>query len=107
MPRIIPEVLRNLFRKPNTVKYPYERREPPEGLRGKPVVDRGRCISCRLCSIVCPSKAITMDDEVKPVFDLGRCIFCGECADICPVKAITMTREFELAVFDKAEAVSK
>lgn len=107
MPWILPEIIRNLFRKPTTVKYPYKRREPPEDFRGKPVVDREKCISCGLCEKICPTKAISYDEEKKPHFNLGRCIYCGECADICPVKAITMTKEFELAVYDKAEAVSK
>jgi formate hydrogenlyase subunit 6/NADH:ubiquinone oxidoreductase subunit I len=106
MPRILPEVLRNLFRKPATVKYPYERVEPPEGLRGKPVIDRERCDGCGFCVDACPAQALTLDEETKkPRIQLARCIFCGECAEICPRKAIKFTKEYELATYDKRKAV--
>lgn len=107
MPRITLEVLKNLFKKPATVKYPFEHRDYPERLRGKTVLVRERCVSCGLCARVCPSWAITYDDEKKPIFDVGRCIFCGECADVCPTTAIIMSREFELATFDKETLISK
>ena len=107
MPRIIPDVLKNLFSKPATLKYPYERREPPEDFRGKPECNRDQCVSCGICARACPAWAITYDDEEKPIFDLGRCVYCGECADNCPTSAIEMTDDYELAVFDKEDLVTK
>lgn len=107
MPRIIPDVLKNLFSEPATLKYPKEKREPPEDFRGKPKVDRSQCVSCGICTRVYPAWAITYDDEEKPVIDLGRCVYYGECAENCPVNAIEMSKEFELAAFDKDEAISK
>lgn len=107
MPRILPMVLKNLFRKPATVKYPRERVEPPEGFRGKPVVDGEKCISCGLCVRTCPNDAITLDEQTrKPRIWLARCIFCARCAEVCPTKAITMSKEFELTTYDKRAAVS-
>lgn len=96
MPRILPQVLWNLFRKPATVKYPRVKVEPPEGYRGKPAIDREKCIRCWLCIRACPDQAININKETKtPSIWLGRCTFCGECAEACPTKAIVMTKEFE------------
>lgn len=96
MPRIITKVLKNVFSRPFTVKYPYVKREPPEGYRGRPALDKERCIRCWLCIRACPNRAISVDRETKrPYIWLGRCAFCGECAEACPTKAITMTKEFE------------
>jgi formate hydrogenlyase subunit 6/NADH:ubiquinone oxidoreductase subunit I len=108
MPRAIFDVIKNLFRKPATVKYPYVRVEPPDGFRGRPIIDKDRCIKCWLCISVCPNKAISVDRETdKPRIWLGRCVFCGECASSCPTRAITMSKQFELATFDKEKAVSR
>ncbi|HID61027.1 MAG TPA: NADH-quinone oxidoreductase subunit I [Hadesarchaea archaeon] len=96
MPRILPKVLQNLFRKPFTVKYPYVKRELPKGYRGRPAIDREKCIRCWLCIRACPDRAISIDRGTKtPSIWLGRCTFCGECAEVCPTKAIIMTEEFE------------
>jgi len=108
MPRMLPQVLRNLFRRPATVKYPYVRVEPPEGYRGRPAIDKGRCIQCWLCIKTCPVQAITINKETKkPSIWLGRCVFCGECAEVCPARAITMTKDFELATYDIQQAKSE
>ena len=108
MPRILPQVLRNLFRKPATVKYPYVRVEPPEGYRGAPVIDKEKCIQCWQCIKVCPDRAISVSKETKkPSIWHGRCTFCGECAEVCPTRAITMTKDFELATYDIQQARSE
>jgi hydrogenase-4 component H len=102
------QVIRNLIRRPATVKYPYVRVEPPEGYRGRPVVNGERCIQCWLCIKACPDRAISINRGTKkPSIWLARCMFCGECAEVCPARAIIMTREFELATYDKEQARSE
>ena len=34
-----------------------------------------------------------------------RCVFCGFCVDACPKDAIWMTRNYELAFFNREEAI--
>ncbi|MCS7108477.1 MAG: 4Fe-4S dicluster domain-containing protein [Sulfolobales archaeon] len=85
-----------------TKKYPFERVEVPDGFRGLPIFDSGKCIGCTACANVCTPDAIKVVNDFTNGFRrieyrLGKCIFCGRCADVCPVSAITITKEFELA----------
>jgi len=57
---MVKELLRHIFRKPVTLKYPFEKRRPTEGMRGRPVWDMERCVGCELCFRDCPSGAIEM-----------------------------------------------
>ncbi|MEM2878573.1 MAG: 4Fe-4S binding protein [Candidatus Hadarchaeales archaeon] len=96
MPRILPGVLKNLLKRPFTVKYPKKKTEPPDGYRGKPTINSGKCIRCWMCIRACPDRAISINKETKtPMIWLGRCTYCGECAEACPTRAIRMTKDFE------------
>ncbi|MBP2654326.1 MAG: nitroreductase [Firmicutes bacterium] len=50
-------------------------------------IDQEKCIRCALCSKVCPSSYITMEDNV-PEATGQICISCGHCVAVCPTAAI-------------------
>jgi len=124
---------RNLFRKKITIQYPEEKTPQSPRFRGLHALRRypngeERCIACKLCEVVCPAVAITIDSDIgadgirrttRYDIDLFKCIYCGFCEEACPVDAIvetriqdyhmenrdeqTMTKEMLLAVGDKHE----
>jgi len=52
------------------------------------MVDTDKCIGCKLCVDICPSKAISV--EKTAMVDEASCKGCGTCAAACPVDAIDM-----------------
>ena len=100
------ELLKNVAKKPATLRYPSEKAPPVEGIRAMVTWRIEQCIGCNLCIQICPSSAIRMTGkgtEAEITYHLDRCVFCGECVDICPTKAIETTTEYELAFFDREE----
>jgi len=47
------------------------------------IVDAMRCTKCKACEVVCPVKAISVED--LPQIDQIACIGCGACVSECPV----------------------
>ena len=58
----------------------------------KPELDKGKCIGCRRCYILCPEVAISMVDN-KADINYRYCKGCGICAEECPVKAVELVQE--------------
>ena len=86
-------VFKHLFKRPVTLEYPEKHLTPPEQFRGKPIVEG--CVKCGTCIKVCPSNAITIEDN-EFIIDLRKCIFCGNCQYYCSKGAIKMSGEYEL-----------
>jgi NADH-quinone oxidoreductase chain I len=110
--------LKHVFRKPVTIQYPEERREPAlrfrglHALRRHPESGQERCISCCLCARICPTQCIrlvTSGEEKKVIdeydVDLGHCLFCGLCAEVCPVEAVVLTRRYEASCYCREETI--
>lgn len=107
--RMVPSLLRSLFRRPATTHYPFVKWDMPDQFRARPVVHTENCIGCKMCVRNCPAKAIQIEDMGQKTFratiDLGRCVYCGQCAFVCPKKTIELTKDFELAAFDRPSLV--
>ena len=109
--------LRQMFKPRVTEQYPKEKRDKPERLHGRHVLNRyedgmEKCIGCELCAGVCPAKCIYVrgadnppDAPVSPgerygfVYEINylRCIHCDLCVEACPTEAITETKLFEFS----------
>ena len=121
---MVPELLRQLLRKPATNLFPAKYLPPsvteflksvaagkakltppvetPPNFRGKIEYQRDGCIGCSLCVKVCPSHAIELLPETKRIrIWVDQCIFCSQCTDICPKGGLRMTDEFLLATEDR------
>ncbi len=70
-------------------------------------VDKSRCISCGICSKVCPVENIVINDNKYPQWQHnGSCLTCFSCYHHCPVHAIEfgrMTRHKGQYYFNKNE----
>lgn len=86
--------LGSLFKKPATVRYPYEKRDIPglfPHMRGHVVNDVENCIMCGMCARVCPADAITVDRKAGDwTIDPYRCIQCSSCVNDCPKHCLSM-----------------
>ena len=112
--RELKEAITALIKGPYTVKFPREPSVPPEAFRGKPEYVEEYCVGCGACSQVCPARAIEVKDEItgprsgvrRITLHYDHCIFCGQCQ--CPFSSgmgIRLTNEYDLATFDRKEAV--
>ena len=99
IPRMIDDVLKNLFRFPATVPYPKRKVTPPERFRGMIEISEA-CVACGMCVAACPAKCIKLE-RTQIAYWMPHCIFCGRCADVCPVDAVIFTHNYEEARGDK------
>src|SRR5712691_10016883 len=81
-----------------TTRYPEIPPEVSSTARGRPEIDFSKWNDARPSAGVCPTGAISYDDQDgtrTATLDLGKCIFCGLCAEADP--AIRITPACELA----------
>lgn len=99
------ELLSNFGKKPITLRFPFEKKQPIENTRGKPVWEIEKCIGCSLCVNICPSQAIELvgrGQRSEIIYYQSKCLFCGECIDICPTNTIRSVSEYK-SVFPKKD----
>lgn len=107
------DVIKALFQRTATRRYPVERTNAPEHLRGQLQWDASKCTACGLCAKDCPAEALEVhlvDKATKRVrfeYHLDRCSYCAQCVISCRTKSLTMSNDtWELsgtnaAVFDR------
>ncbi len=101
-------IVKNLFKKPMTLQFPYESLPPLEGYRGRHSLDLEKCAGCFICAMICPNKAISsaeFEGRRYPQVDLGKCCWCQLCEEYCPSKAIKLTPHSMMVTMDKESAV--
>lgn len=64
----------------------------PECISARPEVGvfRNLCTCCGACDGVCPSGALTYDEESPPTIDRALCTGCGDCVAACSYKALVL-----------------
>lgn len=102
------DVAVSFFRRPITEKYPFERREAPERLRGQLHWIADNCTGCGLCAKDCPAEAIdviVLDKKAKRFvlrYNVDRCTYCAQCVNSCRQESLFMSdKDWELAALSR------
>ena len=100
MLEMIAVVIKSLFDRPATRKYPYVVRPDFEGARGHVENDIDACIFCGMCARRCPTKALKINRaEGQWTIEPGRCIICGACVEVCPRQCLSLSTSRMKPVF--------
>ena len=102
--------IKQIFKRPATIKYPKGKLEIDKNYRGKLIYNSADCIGCNLCVRDCPANAIKVsnigtkeDKKFEMELDIAHCIFCGQCVESCPKGCLALTNNIELAKLDKKD----
>lgn len=100
---MINSIFKNLFSKPATRAYPFEKRTTFSSARGQiSGIDIDKCIFCGMCTRKCPANALKVDRAEKSwEIDPFKCVICGVCTEVCPKKCIIMDESHRTAAGQK------
>jgi len=102
MTNSILNAIKNLFSKPATIDYPFEKSPKNKEARGIILFEEESCIWCLKCEDVCPPGAILFTQnrenfEYTYHYNPYLCIYCSECVRACPDKARALSQCDELS----------
>lgn len=87
-----------------TSPFPAEVPDFPERFRGRPVLDRSRCLeNCLGCLDETPSSLLQVGADGRATLDIGACLFSPEEAAGCRHGAITYTTDHRLAARSRGD----
>lgn len=102
------DVLKSVYQKAATERYPFVRYDTPARLRGKLLWERANCTGCSLCAKDCPADAleiITIDRKAKRFvvkYYTDRCTFCAQCVFSCRQGCMNLSDDtWELAALTR------
>jgi formate hydrogenlyase subunit 6/NADH:ubiquinone oxidoreductase subunit I len=121
---MIPELLKQLSKKPATNRFPASHLPPsitdylaavekgeavmnppvpvPPNFKGKLKYERSTCTGCGICVRFCPAHALELIRPEKRIrVMIGQCIGCEQCTTVCPEGSLTKTDEFLCADTDR------
>jgi formate hydrogenlyase subunit 6/NADH:ubiquinone oxidoreductase subunit I len=105
---MITDLLRSLFKKPATERYPFVKREAPPRFRGKLYWVPEKCTGCQLCIKDCPANAIELiviDKAAKRFvmrYHADHCTYCAQCVESCRFKCLNLSnKDWEMAAMNK------
>ena len=106
---LLPDLVRTLFTRRTTVRYPFEPLELPRYFRGRVVVDAEQCRGCGACVRDCPSTGLRLRRDGHGGYRLlhypDRCANCGQCETSCPTGALHLVSAYVAPTLAREELV--
>ncbi|MBM7842603.1 ATP-binding protein [Herpetosiphon giganteus] len=70
-----------------------------------PVINLQRCVACGVCETVCPTNAVTLEQQQAILSKPEACTFCDRCEAACPTEAIS--RSFAIRFAPSSQPLTK
>ncbi len=104
--RMTGSIIKNIFTRPATRRYPSVPRVYCRNTRGSVSISVKDCVFCGMCQRKCPTAAVTVDrTQKKWKIERHRCIACGYCVEACPRKCLSMSSVYTAPSLTKEEEV--